>query len=156
MCRRGSENAVSFDTRDLHRRLDVFARDDVYLGTIVKIVAADRPAMRPDASGEQEAPAARHPSRVSGELLGPMPTASLGNPGPLSQSAAGGYRTEPDGARSLVGGSIVVGRWWGLVGRRTIRLDQILSLSLERVILKQTYEEIRADRPGASSGSGGR
>ena len=42
---------------------------------------------------------------------------------------------------------MVVGRWWGLIGRRTIRLDQIMSLSLERVILKQTYEELS---PGGS------
>lgn len=144
---------MSFDTRDLYRPLDVFTRDEVFLGSILKIVPTDGP---PDASGagvEQVWPAARQTSHVSGELLGPMPTAPLGNPGPAAQSAARGYRAAPDDARTFAGGTMLVGRWWGLVGRRTIRLDQIMSLSLERVILKQTYAEIRA---GAVTGAAGR
>jgi hypothetical protein len=135
-----------FDVRDLHRPLDVFTRDEVHLGTIVKIMPADGAASGPGTGVEQVQPAAQQKSHVSGELLGPMPTAPLGNPGPAAQSAARGYRAEPDDARTLAGGSMVVGRWWGLVGRRTIRLDQIMSLSLERVILKQTYEELAAGR----------
>ena len=32
-----------FDVRDLHRPLDVFTRDEVFLGSIVKVVPADGP-----------------------------------------------------------------------------------------------------------------
>lgn len=145
-----------FDVRDLHRPLDVFTRDDVYLGTILTVVPAAGPATAAATDAEPAQPDAPRPSQVSGELFGPMPTGPLGNPGPAVQSAAGGYRAASDDARVLDGGTMVVGRWWGLVGRRTIRLDQVLSLSLERVILKQTYEELDAGRTGRwSRGRGG-
>jgi hypothetical protein len=154
-----------FDVRDLRRPLDVFTRDEVFLGTILKIVPADeQPPAAPQGAEQaqteqaQKEPATPPSGRISGELLGPMPTAPLGNPGPAAQSAARGYRAEPDDAQALSAGSLVVGRWWGLLGRRTIRLDQILSLSLERVILKQTYEELnpgsRRRTPGRSRRGG--
>jgi hypothetical protein len=33
-------------------------------------------------------------------------------------------------------GAITVGRWWGLIDRRTIALDAVQIVSLERVVLR--------------------
>jgi hypothetical protein len=41
---------------------------------------------------------------------------------------------------------MVVGRWWGLRGRRTIPLSQVFAISLERVILTLTAEELGLQR----------
>ena len=135
---------MTFDVRDIHRPLDVFSRDDVYLGSVLGVVAGKvRPRDRrsPDRRGRE---ATDQDSMVSGELLGPMPTEPLGNPGPRNQDARSGYRAGDDGAEPLGDGAIVVGRWWGLLGRRTVPLDQVLGLSLERVTLKLTSKQFKA------------
>ncbi len=132
-----SRGAMSFDDRDIRPSMDVYTRDNVYLGTIRAVVPG---SATPD--GERVLETARQSSTISGERLGPMPTAPLGNSGPERQSARALYATEPDAARPLGRGAIEVGRWWGLVGRRTIPLDAVQAVSLERVVLKLTADEL--------------
>jgi len=137
---------MGFDARDIHPPLDVFTRDGVFVGSVLSVV--------PKPAAVNEAPPSHQPttdqvvtsSTVSGELLGPMPTGPLGNPGPTTQSARAGYAAEVDGALPLGDGAIVVGRWWGLLGRRTIPLRQVLAISLERVTLTLTAEELESQR----------
>ena len=117
--------------------MDVYTRDNVYLGTVIKVVQG--PQMP---AGELVDAGARQTSAVNGELLGPMPTQTIGNPGPSTQSARAGYATDPDAAQPLGKGTLVAGKWWGLIGKRTIPLDDVQSVSLERVILKQRKDEI--------------
>ena len=86
----------------------------------------------------------------SGESLGPMPTAPLGNWGPTEQSAARRYATV--GGRvghPLGGGRILVRRW--LVGldprtlwprARWLPLDLVQTVSLERVVLGLTRAQL--------------
>src|SRR5690242_15540709 len=119
---------MSFDRRDIRPAMDVYTRDNVYLGTVRAVIAGE-----PAPVAEQVPESARQSSAVSGELLGPVPTQTIGNRGPYTQSAGERYATDPDAAQPLGRGAIVVGRWWGLVGRRTIPLDDVLSVSLERV-----------------------
>jgi hypothetical protein len=121
---------MSFDRSDIRRSMDVFTRDNVYLGTVLAVV--EGPAPPPEA--QVPAPA-QQVSAVNGELLGPAPTQTIGNPGPTTQSARAGYATAADAARSVGKGAITVGKWWGLGGRRTIPLDAVQSVSLERVIV---------------------
>jgi hypothetical protein len=137
---------MGFDARDIHPPLDVFSRDGVFLGSILAVVPKPAAANESTHSPRPDADTVVPPSTFSGELLGPMPTGPLGNPGPVAQSARAGYAAEVDGARPLGDGAMVVGRWWGLLGRRTIPLRQVLSISLERVTLTLTAEELRAQR----------
>jgi hypothetical protein len=122
---------MQFDTRDIRSRMDVYTADNVWLGEVRQI--NPRPVAQ---EGEQVGAAARQSSRINGELLGPMPTAPIGNPAPHAQSAESFYAAEPDDAAKIGRGSIIVGRWWGLLGRRTIPMEQVQTVSLERVVLK--------------------
>ncbi len=125
---------MSFDHRDIRQSMDVYTLDNVYLGPVVAVVPG--PAIP---SGERVLNEARQVSEVNGEMFGPVPTQTSGNPGPVTQSAASLYATDPD-AQSLGQGTIKVGKWWG--GRRTIPLDAIQSVSLERVVLKHREAEL--------------
>jgi hypothetical protein len=118
-----------FDARDLRRAMDVYTRDGVYLGTVLAVEPG--PALPP----EGVAPDARQSSASDGERLGPAPTAALGNGGPGRQSAGALYATPPDGAAPLGAGHLVVGKWWGLRGRRRLPLRLVQTVSLERVVL---------------------
>jgi hypothetical protein len=128
---------MSFDRRDIRKAMDVYTLDNVYLGTVLNVLAGP-----PSSFTQTVAPPARETSNVNGELLGPMPTQTIGNTGPNRQSAAAAYATTADGAQPLGEGSLVVGRWWGLVGRRTIPLATIQTVSLERVVLKLRKDEL--------------
>jgi len=133
----GAMGSMSLDFQDIRTSMDVYTLDNVYLGTVLRIVAAERPPQRePAAVG-----AVRH-SSVSGESLGPMPTQQLGNPGPRTQSAATGYATAPRQSTSLAPASIVVGKWWGVLGRRVVPLDWVQSVSFERIILKWRKDDL--------------
>ncbi len=131
MCTWENEDAMSFDRRDIRPAMDVYTCDNMYLGTVLKTIQG--PTMPP---GDPVPDHGHEVSAVSGELLGPMPTQTIGNTGPSAQSASAHYGTEPDVAQPLGRGTIVVGTWWGLVSRRTIPLDVVQSISMERVILR--------------------
>ena len=137
MCAWENEVAMSFDRRDIRPAMDVYTCDNVYLGTILKTIQG--PAMlasdpMPDHVNEASA--------VSGELLGPVPTQPIGNPGPSTQSARTRYAVWSDSAQPLGRGMIVVGRWWGLVGRRTFPLEAVQAISMERVILRLSKDDL--------------
>ena len=130
---------MSFDRRDIRPSMDVYTLDNAYLGTVLAIVPG------PEPPAEASAPASgRETSAISGELLGPMPTQPVGNVGPETQSARAVYATRPDGAERLGHGALKVGKWWGLAARRTIPLDAVQTVSLERVVLKLKRDELPA------------
>ena len=132
---------MSFDRRDIRPSMDVYTLDNVYLGSVVRVLPGP-PALGPAGASASRA-AADGASAMSGELLGPAPTLALGNRGPVAQGAEAAYGAARDGAEAIGrGGAIVVGRWWGLVGRRTIPLDAVLSVSMERVVLRQAQHEL--------------
>ena len=130
---------MSFNRHDIRRSMDVFTLDDVYLGSVLRIIPG--PAIGHE---EQAPPEVRQTSEINGELLGPMPTLPLGNKGPVTQSGASLYAvTMNDGERLSIGkGALVVGKWWGLVGRRVIPLDAIQTVSIERVVLRYRAAEM--------------
>lgn len=118
-----------FDVRDLRRAMDVYTRDGVYLGAVLAVEPG--PPLPP----EGVAPEARQTSAGDGERLGPASTAAVGNGGPVRQSAGALYATLSDGAAPLGAGHLVVGRWWGLRGRRRLPLRLVQTVSQERVVL---------------------
>lgn len=128
---------MSFDQRDIRRAMDVYTLDNVYLGTVLKTVSG--PAVEPKPA--VVAPA-RQVSDVNGEAFGPMPTQPIGNPGPVTQGAREGYAAASDSALPLGRGHFVVGKWWGLADRRTIPIDAIQTVSMERVVLKLRQDEL--------------
>ena len=128
---------MPFSRGELRPGMDVYTSDNVYLGTL-RAVLEGPPALEPSTTPG----AAPAPGAFDGEALGPMPTQALGNRAPRAQSPARGY-----GARSALPslglGAIVVGRGWGgWLGRRTIPFDDILTVSLERVVLRQRAAEL--------------
>ncbi|HEX7025306.1 MAG TPA: hypothetical protein VF187_10860 [Gemmatimonadales bacterium] len=128
---------MSFDFRDIRPAMDVYTLDNVYLGTVLAIIPG------PAAEPSQRVPAnAMESSEISGEMLGPAPTQTVGNRGPANQSARARYAVKPDAKQIIGHGAITVGRWWGLRGRRTIPMDAVQTVSLERVVLRLTADEL--------------
>ena len=128
---------MSFDRRDIRPSMDVYTLDNAYLGTVLKVIPNAQTAM-----AEQVAADAHQGSTVSGELLGPMPTLPIGNFAARVQSASELYATEPDDAKPLGRGTLEVGQWWGVLGHRTIPLDDVQTVSLERVVLRKRKKEL--------------
>lgn len=126
---------MSFDDRDIRAWMDVYSFDQVYLGVVLKIRRGAVPAQA------RILPDALQTSSVSGELLGPMPTQPLGNPAPRNQSAGAGYATTAD-ASPIGAGELVIGKWWGLLERRVIPIADVLTVSLERVVLKRRAADL--------------
>lgn len=140
---------MGFDRRDIRPSMDVYTRDNVYLGTVRAIVPGPVPPRE-----EPLPPVVYRPSATSGELLGPAPTQGLGNRGPRSQAPDTGYAAHPDDASPLGHGVLEVGRWsgpLGRIGRHTIPMGAVHAVSLERVILGLTRDELTNGAPGAGA-----
>ena len=139
------ERLVSLDDRDIRPGMDVYTLEDVYLGAVARVESGPT---RPTASEETPTEA----SAVSGESLGPMPTASIGNRGPSEQSASRAYATGGSSVgRPLGAARFRVRRWLvrldpaTLIPRsRWIPIELVQSVSLERVILRVTGAELDA------------
>ncbi|GAC1327155.1 MAG: hypothetical protein NVSMB2_26570 [Chloroflexota bacterium] len=128
---------MGFSRSDIVPSMDVYTLDNVYLGAVLSVAAGASEKTR-----ERVADDALQSGTTSGELLGPMPTQTLGNPGPRNQSARTFYGTQPASARLLGQGTMEVGRWWGIMGRRTIPVDAVQTVSLERVILRLRQQDL--------------
>lgn len=131
---------MTFDQRDIRPPLDVYTLDNVYLGSVLRVMP------EPAAVLDQRSPdRARHePDAVDGERLGPAPTQAAGNRGPGVQAARARYGITADSTPLLGNGAFVIGKWWGIIGRQTIPVDAVLTVSLERVILRLKQEELPA------------
>lgn len=126
---------MSFDLRDIRAGMDVYTCDGVYLGTVRRVLPAGAPGQAPP---RREFDA----SVLPGELLGPMPTATIGNPGPVTQSARRRFATAPDGAPPIGSGQFLAGRLPLPLGWRAFSVDDVLTVSLERVVLRHTAREL--------------
>ena len=138
---------MSFDDRDVRRGMDVYTLDNALVGTVVWI-----------RHGRMHEPVTVHAtdradqvSAVSGEALGPVPTASVGNRGPMVQGALARFASRPDHAgRSLDGGVLWVLRtpvgpeYRHLLPRvRRVPLLAVQTVSFERIILRVTDAELK-------------
>ncbi len=137
---------MSFDTRDIRRSMDVYTHDNVYLGTVLEIIPCPNPRVGGDQvetpPGEEAPVPPQQRSEIDGEMFGPMPTQTIGNKGPSRQSARAGYAVHPDDAKLIGSGSIRVGKWWGLLSSRTIPIEDVQTVSIERVVLRRKKDEI--------------
>jgi hypothetical protein len=136
---------VSLNHRDVRPGMDVYTLDNVYLGSVVQVEPG--PQSKPRSVEATSAPG----STVSGEALGPMPTAPLGNRGPISQSAASAYGTEGASEAIALGkGRLRMRLWLVNLSPRTfiprtrwIPLDLVQTVSLERVVLRVTGSDLQ-------------
>ncbi|MCX7623482.1 MAG: hypothetical protein RMK01_12600 [Thermomicrobium sp.] len=127
---------MTFDTRDIRVGMDAYTADGVYLGTVRKVVLGPAPPPR------EPSVAVRHASEVTGELLGPQPTAPLGNPGPETQGARNAFATRRDDALPLGAARFAVGTLPVPLGWRWFRLEDVQVVSFERVVLRRTAAEL--------------
>jgi hypothetical protein len=125
-----------FDHRDIHVSMDVWTADNQYLGTVRRVTGLGT------TNHAHEEPPSRREGGFSGESIGPVPTQSIGNTGPVSQAAEAAYATNSDGAKNLCGGTMTVGHWAGFIKRRSIALDLVQSVSLERITLRPTKAQL--------------
>lgn len=126
---------MSFDVRDIRPGMDVYSFDNVYLGTVRRVIREPVPR-------QEVVPQEFQASQIPGELLGPMPTATIGNPGPSTQSARRRFASQPDGAALIGHSRLVFGRLPVPIGWREVSVDDVLAVSLERVVLRRTAAEL--------------
>ena len=142
---------MSFDDRDVRRGMDVFTLDNVLVGTVVWI---GRGSSRRSTEARASRELGGQVSAVNGETLGPMPTANVGNGGPLAQGARARFASRADRAgRPLDGAELLVLRTpLGLDLRhpwprlRRVPLTAVQMVSLERIVLRVTEAELDAGR----------
>ena len=132
---------MSFDRRDIRPNMDVYTKDNVYLGTVLRVMPGVQ-LPKSSAEGSHVPDTNLEGSTVSGELMGPMPTQTIGNTGPLRQAARERYASTPDQASLLGQGMLTVGKWYGLLGKHDIPFGAIQTVSLERVVLRLTRDEV--------------
>ncbi len=124
-----------FRSGDIRWLMDVYTFDGAYLGNVLWIRAEQRGNRTASPTPLSE------PGRFDGEAIGPMPTQALGNTGPHVQSGQFDYATGAPRGSALEGGSMLVGKYFGLIGRHWISLDDVQTVSLERVILRTRSSE---------------
>lgn len=148
---RQRSDMMTFDTRDIRVGMDVYTRDGRYLGTVRRLEPGSaQPVQRVATEATTEAPA----SMISGELLGPMPTSPLGNPGPTTQTPRYAFGTIPDEAEPLVAGAFWVGKLPVPIGWCRFSIDDVLTVTLERVILRQQASDLESRRADEEVGDG--
>jgi hypothetical protein len=119
----------TFDLRDIRKGMDVYRSDGTWVGTVLEVEGT--------AMGSPRRPVAIYPtssSQFDGERLGPVSTQGLGNTGPLVQYRGYDYLGgEPDAGAV---GRVLIGQWFGLVGRRWIGPECVVNVSLERIVIE--------------------
>ena len=123
-----------FRTTELRPGMDVFRLDGGHIGTVIRVLPGPEHSVAGDPD-HSEAPEHR---QFDGESSGPAPTREVGNFGPETQAPENFYGSRTVYGESLGQGEIVVGTFLGMFRRRRISFEQIQTVSMERVILRQT------------------
>jgi len=136
---------MSFGAQDLRPGKDVFSVEGTYLGTVIWVATKPFNSLPHSHGGEGESGEGSSPPAFSGEAIGPMPTAHLGNTGPSRQSPATDYAAAPDGTplpRTRSPTELVVLRLltslnWSTLRPRLLRVPVSLvqAVSHERIVL---------------------
>lgn len=127
-----------FRPSEIRRMMDVYSFDSAYLGSVLWISADGAQ------SGAPEFPEyLRQESKIGGEELGPAPTRAVGNPGPVTQSARRRYGIGDEDQPRIGNGTMLVGHAFGLMGITRIPLDDIQTVALERIVLRNTADHYR-------------
>jgi hypothetical protein len=126
-----------FSTGEIRRHMDVYTFDAQYIGSVLWIRSDTSENRTPELD-----PAVLEFSEIDGEAFGPAPTQSVGNRGPVKQSARQGYATQAIASATHDQGELIVGKYFGLLGLRRVPIEDIQTVALERIVLRKTYEEL--------------
>jgi hypothetical protein len=122
---------MSYRSSEIRPGMDVFTFDGVRLGSIIRVNAG------PERAGNAaEITSIWQRSEVDGESLGPAPTRDVGNFGPTTQSPDNRYATGVQSGDPLGEGQMQLGTILGMFGRRWLPLDDVQTVSMERVVLR--------------------
>lgn len=116
-----------FTRAEVRRGMEVVDRDGRRLGEVLWVRGGSA----------EPAPVATYPrsaNEFDGERLGPMSTQAIGNRGPGVQRGTAGYAARSTDEAAPVE-RFLVGRWFGVAGRRWIDEGRIVNVSLERVVV---------------------
>ena len=135
---------MTYSRGQLRQGMDVFGSDGGYVGAVIW-VRTQRGSNTPEPAqisndGEQ---AGATQAAFSGEALGPMPTASIGNTGPRRQTESTAYATARRGdaptvtvTELVVVRSLIALNWFTLRPRiRRVPISLVQTASHERIIL---------------------
>lgn len=129
-----------YRSSEIRPRMDVFTFDGIRLGSIIRV----KPGHIPDQPDNLSAnPDATERSDVDGEALGPAPTREVGNFGPASQSPDNRYGTATGDSELLGNGCMQIGTILGMFGRRWVPIDDVQTVSMERVVLRRLASHYR-------------
>jgi hypothetical protein len=147
--------------------MDAFSLDGEYVGTVVYVTyERQTPGDAAPHQGSVEATVrsgerrASAEGQFSGESIGPMPTAELGNGGPRRQSPGTAYASAPptSGRKrrrpvALYTVRLLTALNWSTLSPRVRRItvDRVQSVSLERIILSLTAAELGDSPPDRTS-----
>jgi hypothetical protein len=118
---------MAFTTRDIRPGMDVYDTTGRRLGSVGRVTPLAAPPLPASIPDDRS-------SDVSGEMLGPMPTQTIGNTGPRQQSANNAFAARNTADAPEVGGFAVTS-WWPLPIGRTVQAAQVMNVSLERVVI---------------------
>src|SRR5690349_1364993 len=138
----------------IKRGMDVFTLEGEYVGTVVHVSRTAPPRSPGETPPSLPLPIAMERGRegargFSGESLGPVPTAALGNRGPSTQARVAGFGATsapaepPSTGWMLLVRLLVAQQWrrsWPKVQR--LPLDLVQAVAHERVILSVTASEL--------------
>jgi hypothetical protein len=125
---------TGFRTSEIRRKMDVYSLDGVLLGSVTRIFPGNRSI---DESGTNLS-GTPDQREFDGESIGPAPTRSVGNPGPATQSPETFYATSAKTGEALGDGEIEIGTFMGMFLCRRIPLAEVQTVSLERIVLRQS------------------
>ena len=132
---------MTYTSQQLRCGSDVFGSDGAYIGTVVWLQRGRPPSLDVTACDVENPGASAASASFSGESLGPMPTASVGNEAPHRQTAATAYasgveRPSPAVTHLVTVRLLVALNWAGFRPCvRRIPVSHVQVASLERILL---------------------
>jgi hypothetical protein len=127
----------AFRTSEIRRGMDAFGIDGQKIGMVIQVV----PGHVPETEGDGTVPGKPEQRMFDGEAIGPAPTRELGNFGPATQSPENRYGSTAIGGDPLGTGSIQIGTMYSWFGRIWIPLEEVQTVSMERVVLRKAAAE---------------
>jgi hypothetical protein len=134
-----------FRSTDIRRSMDVFGLDGDRIGTVLRV----RPGPTSGNNIPDNLPFTPDIRIFDGESIGPAPTRAIGNFGPATQAPEHRYGASARSGEPLGTGEMHVGTLLTLFRRRWISLDEVQTVSMERVILRKPASYYLGESPAS-------
>lgn len=134
-----ADQTHDFRSTDIRRSMDVYGLDGAWIGTVLQVRLGEKSGD----NGPDNPPFTPDTRVFDGESLGPAPTRAVGNFGPATQAPEHRYGASTRTGEPLGTGEMRVGTLFTMFGRRWISLDEVQTVSMERVILRKPASHYR-------------